>query len=66
MPAILSKVMVANEITTPPSALQINPHIVIPPFVPAGTLRHGLVTRTGSCFESIPSSDAKVSPKHVE
>jgi len=46
----------------PPAALAPNPTSDTPPFVPGGTFFQGFVTNLGRVFESIPSSDAYVSP----
>lgn len=46
---------------TPPAKLTKSPQVETPPFVPRGTFLK-VVIKIGSDFESIPSSDAQVSP----
>lgn len=52
-------------IITPPSMLKTVPKNVTPPLVPRGTLFPEVI-RIGLPFDSIPSSDAKVSARLVE
>ena len=49
----------------PPNALNAVPNAVTPPFVPGGTVLPEMI-RNGLLFDSIPSSDARVSARLVE
>ena len=63
MPDIESTSNIPTPMQIPPIALQKVPRIVIPPLVPGGTLFQGVITRKGFCDDSMPISEARVSPQ---